>query len=115
MYPTCSISCTECTKRSSLHDYITRAFERIDDFWQGHEGRPVINRKIIPAIFSAADDTFDANFKQTDNVYASMEFKLDTGILVVTFYPYPNSVSTDGNKFPAFNLPVDVYRGKWAL
>jgi hypothetical protein len=115
MFPNLTVSCTECTNKKSLPDYFARAFERMENFWQGNEKRPVLNRKIIPAICLAGDQFFDANFKEHDNVYASTKFELDSGYVSVTFYPYPNSINTDGNKFPAFNLPIDVYRGKYVL
>lgn len=115
MFPNLTVSCTECTSKKSLPDYFARAFNRMDNFWRGIEKRPVLNRKILPAICLAAEQSFDANFKEHENVYASSKFVLDTGCVEVTFYPYPNSLNSDGNKFPAFNLPIEVFRGKYVL
>lgn len=115
MFPNLTVTCTECTKKKSLLDYFSRAFERMENFWQGSENRPIINKKIVPLIYSTADKIFDANFKEHDSVYASTKFELDTGFVSVTFFPYPNSMTSDGNKYPAFNLPVDVYYGKYVI
>lgn len=115
MFPNLTVSCTECTNKQSLPDYFTRAFERMDNFWQGNENRPVLNRKILPAICLAADQFFDANFEAHENLYASTKFELDSGYVSVTFYPYPNSKLSDGNKFPDFSKPIEVFRGKYVL
>lgn len=115
MFPNLSVTCTECTKRSSLEQYLKNAFDRMENFWSGNENKPVLNRKSIPTILQDAYKAFDNNFAPGVAFYASMSFQLDTGTATLTFYPYPNSQTSDGNKFPNFSLPVDVYYGKYVL
>lgn len=115
MFPNLHVSCTECTSRKNLSDFIQRAYDRMQNFWSGVEERPVINKREIPLVCSTAETICDANFKPDENFYASMNFHLSTGLLTFFFYPYPDTVKTGANPFPDFSKPVNVFSGKYVL
>ena len=115
MFSNLTVTCTECTKRSSLEQYLKNAFDRIENFWSGNEKRPVVNRKIIPTILQDSYNAYDNNFAPGVSFFASMQFRLSDGMATLTFYHYPQSQDSQGNCFPDFSLPTDVFYGKFVL